>query len=327
LPSTAPRGGDAWFSNTLFPETDLGPVEIGSYNYALLMHELGHSLGLEHSFQGGKFGQVPQDSLEYSVMSYGSYEGAKSWDALPNNFPQTLMMYDIAALQHMYGAKYDKVGHEVDTVYAWNPTTGEMSINDVPQGAPASNIIFMTIWDGGGTDTYDFSDYATKLVVDLNPGKWTNLSTQLADLGSGEVADGNIANALLHNGKILSLIENAIGGEGNDSIVGNVGNNELTGGDGDDTMNGDAGNDSFVFAEGFGNDKILQFDANPTDGQDLLDIREFGITRAAEFAIRVTKTVVAGDTLVTIDGVAEQTITLVGIADANTVTQDDFLLL
>jgi hypothetical protein len=37
-------------------------------------------------------------------------------------------------------------------------------------------------------------------------------------------------------------------------------------------MNGGAGNDTFVFASGFGNDRIQGFDANPADGQDLLDV-------------------------------------------------------
>ena len=53
-------------------------VGVGTYRYADFLHELGHSLGLDHSFQGGKFGATPHDSLEYSVMSYSSYEGAKT---------------------------------------------------------------------------------------------------------------------------------------------------------------------------------------------------------------------------------------------------------
>jgi serralysin len=121
LPSTNPEGGDAWFSNSLFKSPDPlkpdPPVGIGSYIYTDFLHELGHSLGLDHSFQGGKFGATPHDSLEYSVMSYSSYEGAGTWYALDGDFPQTLMMYDIAALQYMYGANLDTSGG--DTVYSW----------------------------------------------------------------------------------------------------------------------------------------------------------------------------------------------------------------
>ena len=88
------------------------------------------------------------------------------------------MMYDIAALQTLYGANYTT--NAGDTVYKWNPTTGQKSINGVGQGAPAGNKIFMTIWDGGGHDTYDFSNYTTNLTVDLTPGGWTTTSTHAA---------------------------------------------------------------------------------------------------------------------------------------------------
>src|SRR5258708_36878996 len=106
------------------------------------------------------------------------------------------MMYDIAALQTMYGANYTT--NSGNTVYKWSPTTGEMFIDGVGQGAPAGNKIFMTMWDGNGNDTYDFSNYTTNITVNLNPGEWTIVSTtQLANLGSGKLAAGNIANSLL----------------------------------------------------------------------------------------------------------------------------------
>lgn len=92
-----------------------------------------------------------------------------------------------------------------------------------------------------------------------------------------------------------------------------------------DTMDGGQGNDVFIFAAGFGNDRVIGFDADPHSGQDLLNISAFGIT-SATFAARVSITDVGADTLVKIDGNAAQTILLVGIADSTTVTQADFLL-
>ena len=54
--------------------------------------------------------------------------------------------------------------------------------------------------DGGGTDTYDFSNYTTGVSVSLQPGGWTTTSTaQLANLGAGHTAIGNIANAYLYH--------------------------------------------------------------------------------------------------------------------------------
>ena len=109
------------------------PIDPGSYTYTVLMHELGHSLGLKHSFEKSGFGAVPRDSLEYTVMSYSSYEGATSWYAPDGDFPQTLMMYDIAALQHMYGANYGT--NAGNTTYQWNPLTGALTTfaGDVPK--------------------------------------------------------------------------------------------------------------------------------------------------------------------------------------------------
>ena len=60
-----------------------------------------------------------------------------------------------------------------------------MFINGVGQGAPGGNKVFLTVWDGGGEDCYDFSAYSTQLRVDLRAGAWSTLSTaQLADLNA-----------------------------------------------------------------------------------------------------------------------------------------------
>ena len=248
-PSTSPEGGDAWFSSSGLYNN---PV-VGNYAWLTIIHETGHLLGLKHPQDVmGSFGAVPAslDSLEYSVMSYRSYAGASTTQGLTNatwSFPTTLMMYDIAALQHMYGANYST--NSGDTVYKWNPTTGQETVNGVAQVAPGGNTVFMTIWDGGGNDTYDFSNYTTNLSVNLQPGNWTTASTvQLANLGNGHTAIGNIANAYLYNNNPASLIENAIGGSGNDSITGNAADNRFTGNAGNDTFDGVSGVDTAVYS-------------------------------------------------------------------------------
>ena len=183
-------------------------------------------------------------------MSYRSYIGASTTQGLTNatwSFPTSLMMYDIAALQYMYGANYYNTGHS--TVYQWDPNTGQEFINGVAQAAPGGNTIFMTVWDGGGTNTYDFSNYATNLSVNLNPGAWTITSAaQLANLGDGHIAIGNIANAYLYNNNPASLVQNAVGGAGNDTIIGNAADNKLTGGHGNDFIDGQGGTNTAVYS-------------------------------------------------------------------------------
>lgn len=101
-----------------------------------------------------------------------------------------------------------------------------------------------TIWDGGGIDTYDFSNYTTNLNINLNPGEWTTT------IQSGTSLKGIIANALLYNEDPRSLIENAIGGSGNDTIIGNQTSNILTGGKGNDILDGKGGADLLTGGEG-----------------------------------------------------------------------------
>ena len=245
-PSAAATGGDAWFNNS--KNWYDNPVQ-GNYAWLTMLHETGHAMGLKHPQDAlGSFGIMPAacDSLEYTVMSYRSYIGAPTTGYTNETYPQTLMMYDIVALQEMYGANYST--NSGDTVYTWDPLTGREYVDGVAQTAPGANRIFMTVWDGGGQDTFDFSNYATNLNVNLQPGAWTTVSAaQLANLGSGHYAAGNIANALLYHGNTASLIENVIGGTGNDVILGNVAANRFTGGAGNDTLDGDAGNDMAVY--------------------------------------------------------------------------------
>ncbi|MCO5966744.1 calcium-binding protein, partial [Sinorhizobium meliloti] len=141
--------------------------------------------------------------------------------------------------------------------YRWSPTSGEMFVNGMGQGAPGGNKILLTVWDGGGTDTYDFSNYTTALKVDLRPGEWTTTSaTQLAKLhyDGSKVAIGNIANALQYKGDARSLVENAKGGAAGDTITGNGAANVLWGNGGNDRLAGGDGNDNLV--GGVGADRL-----------------------------------------------------------------------
>jgi serralysin len=255
LPTSLAEGGDVWLNPTKYD----APTR-GGYAYLTLMHEIGHALGLKHPHEAeGPFGVMPAsyDEMEQTMMSYRSYSGApltgyvnETW-----GFAQTLMAGDIAAIQAMYGANY--ATRSGDTTYSWSPATGEMFVNGVGQGAPGGNRILATIWDGGGTDTYDFGNYSGGVTADLRPGSWSRTAqSQLARLhhNGSQVAAGNIANALLYQGDQRSLIENAFGGSGADTLIGNLANNVLRGLAGADALYGGGGNDALLGDEG--NDRL-----------------------------------------------------------------------
>lgn len=253
-PAATVEAGDIWVSTS---GTYNNPV-IGTYAYHTIGHELGHALGLKHGHETGGVRNVAmnsnRDSMEFSIMTYRSYEGDPLVGGYSNEaggYAQTLMMYDIAAVQHMYGAWFGY--NSGDTTYTFSKTTGEMFINGAGQGTPYSNDIFRTIWDGNGIDTYDFSNYTTNMSIDLTPGGWTDVDKdgnfQSAYLGDNHYARGQVFNALQYNGDARSLIENAKGGSGADSITGNAANNTLWGGAGNDTVDGGAGND-VIYLEG-----------------------------------------------------------------------------
>ena len=141
------------------------------------------------------------------------------------------MMLDIAALQHL---RRDR-----------EPAHPPLESGREPH---------LAVWDGGGRDTYDLSAYVTGARIDLRPGSYSVFSPgQLADLGGGPNgghARGNVFNALQYRGDTRSLIENAMGGSGNDGIIGNAAANNLIGNAGIDRLVGLAGGDLLLGGTG-----------------------------------------------------------------------------
>lgn len=84
----------------------------------------------------------------------------------------------------------------------------------------ATSGLVYTIFDSGGTDTIDYSGYNGTQLINLNPETFSNVN-------------GHVGNVAIARGVV---IENAIGGSGNDTIIGNAANNVVSGGPGHDTI-------------------------------------------------------------------------------------------
>jgi len=255
------------------PERD--DPQLGSYQDHLVLHEVGHGLGLEH---GHGIGRMPSayQGHSWSVMSYRAHPDTDSLFYTDSHGPETYMLADVAAIQFLYGANYETASG--DTEYTVDFETGEFFIDGVGQGEPVNNETLRTVWDGGGTDTLNLSNAESSLRIDLRPGEFTSFGPEYVayqgegPFGNNLYAAGNIANAYLYQGNTASLLENAIGGQFNDTIIGNVIDNVLDGGAGDDSLFGLVGNDSLI--GGMGNDLIVDgigiTDADGGEGEDFI---------------------------------------------------------
>lgn len=208
-----------------------GKPAIGSQFLSLVIHELGHTLGLSHpgEYDGWGFNyrgsaEYAQDTKARSVMSY--------WDETNQpgyNFnwhgPTAPMIDDIAASQRLYGKNLKT--RDTDTTYGFNSNSGrELYSLKRKDDKPV-----FSIWDGGGNDTLDFSGFAQNQKINLNAEAFSDVGGLR---GNVSVAKGVV-------------VENAVGGSGDDTLTGNQANNRLKGGMGRDTLRGGAGADTFVY--------------------------------------------------------------------------------
>lgn len=288
LPGTGPliRSGDVWLNNGKY-----GNVGAGNQAWYNVLHETGHSMGLKHPFEaypaphpaGHPVLNATYDSMEYTVMSYNSYAGENSASLGGNgiyDYAQSYMMLDIRALQQMYGA--DFTTNSQNTTYIWQPNDGNTYIDNgsgIQVGIDAAGSkIFATIWDGGGSDTYDLSRYTTNVVIDLRPGNGSSFSQNqkaVLDVGvfSDIYAEYNIYNALQYNNDPRSLIERAYGGSGDDDFIGNQAANAFRGNGGEDYFNGLGGND--VYTGGAGADAFI-FNGTGNGRDTIIDFSDAG---------------------------------------------------
>jgi serralysin len=224
LPSSTTQSGDVWLASGY--QTGTLPMTQGTGGFHTLLHELGHSLGLAHPF-GNFFSSYNLPSAtnnwQYTVMSYNSVSGA---------IPTTPMVYDILAIQSLYGANMSyNVGN---TTYTFD----------------RNSTYYQTIWDAGGVDTLVYTGGLAGEIgatFNLNAGSYSR-----AGRASASAAVNGQDNVGIAFG---ALIENATGGDADDTFYGNAAANVLTGGGGSDIFVGGGGADLLV--GGTGNDFFI----------------------------------------------------------------------
>ncbi len=249
-----------------------GKTGIDSYGYQTYIHEIGHALGLGH--QGPYNGSAnyatdaifANDTWQYSVMSYfpeNNYSGSTY------RYVVTPQMADIYAVDQIYGVASTRTGN---TTYGFHSNAG--SIFDFTQysAAPA-----LTIYDSGGNDTLDCSGYSSSQTIDLHPGAFSSVGGLVHNIGIS--TSTVIENAIGGNGND-TLIANDLGctlsgGAGNDTLVGGAGNDRLIGGIGADRMTGGGGADTFVFAAGDSTSSQPDLITDFTPGIDRIDLSAF----------------------------------------------------
>ncbi len=234
-----------WLSANWASNADSG-MAIGAYGRTTLMHEIGHALGLSHP---GVYNADPgitvtyaanaefaQDNRQYTLMSYfGGYDSTINTWAQDNTlstytYPQTPMVYDIAAIQSLYGA--DTTTRAGDTIYGYNNNFAADDQEKPIFDFSTNSAPIFTIWDAGGNDELDCSAWNGNQTIDLLPGSYSSVCGLNNNVGIA----------------FNATIEKAIGGMGSDILIGNSADNILSGGGGNDTIDGSAGIDTAICA-------------------------------------------------------------------------------
>lgn len=224
------QAGDI-FLNIRSEANTLPSYEPGSQGWFLLLHELGHTLGLKHPHDSGgtgrpTFAQVGQLSLDTDLATIMSYNDDGSWNRFDWD-PATPMILDVLALQALYGKNLST--NAGNSTFQLTPTN-----------------FYTTLWDASGIDTLDASASGVGWTIYL-PNK--NYSS-IVDTKIGLAAPtSDFVSAVPRTLKWLAGdYENVIDSRFSDEIICNDFDNVITCNGGNDQIDGGSGVDTIIFS-------------------------------------------------------------------------------